>query len=384
MLRSLLTSLALISTFGTQPMLRAEDVTSKSIQEYPTSRKIWLSLEDGLIQPANLKQYRSLSEGYITFLKPNGAELQEGETWAIIDKDQLDLESRALELEKKKVSKALDDLQEEQQAFIDKQLLNLEALKLQRIELKASLENSSLPDKLKDKIREALTKLDEQEARLQKSIKPENLESELQLKSEELTLSLDRKIRAHEKLEKRSHLKADFQGTLTISLDETQDPNFVNKPQWVEINKLYASITNDSHYEIEVTNRNPAFNSHDRSKLIAMVDDGVSRQLIRAKYKELRTKDTGGAIRDFHIFTIPEKHSEFAAKNSGETRTIFLYLTLEEDCYVIKKNQIALTAPKVLQTEGWPGLIKHLYPGYKLLHIGPKTLAVIKDDGNKH
>ena len=152
-------------------MLRAEEVPPKSIQEYPTSRKIWLSLEDGLIQPANLKQYRSLSEGYITFIKPNGAELQEGETWAIIDKDQLDLESRSLELEKKKVGKALDDLQDEQQAFIDKQLLNLEALKIQRIELKTSLENSSLPDKLKDKIREAMTKLDEQEARLQKSIK---------------------------------------------------------------------------------------------------------------------------------------------------------------------------------------------------------------------
>lgn len=355
----------------------------KPITEYPVTRKIWLGIEDGKIQPADQKNFRSSAEGYITFLKPNGSTIKKGENWAILDQEQVELEKRAIVLERSKLKDSIDKLKSEQEELIDKQQANIVKLNTQKNDLSASLETELLSDKLKKRVREAITELDEKIKKAEERIDPEKLERDLNLSIEDLTLALDRKERSHEKLLRRSYLKAEFDGILNLTLDNPNAPDKLNNPVWLDLGTSYASITNNSHFEIQVSNRNPVFSNFDPSKIIAMIDDGRSRQRIQANYKEMRKTELAGGMKDIHVFEFPPETSEYASKNSGEVQTIYLYLTLEQDCQVIPKREIALAAPEVLKKEGWPGLIKHLYPGYSLLHIGPKTLAVTKDNGDQ-
>lgn len=359
----------------------AEEI--KPISSYPTSRKIWLGIEDGKIQPSNQEIHRSSAEGHITFLKPNGAELKKGETWAIMDKEQLELEKRTIALERSKFKEALKKLEQDQEELIEKQQETITKLELQKNDLLASIETGLLSEKLLQRVKTAVADLDEKITKLNDSIKPEELERKMLLAKEELTLALDRKERVHEKLLMRSYLKADFDGILNITLDNPNAADKLNTPVWLDLGTTYATITDNSSYEILVSNRNPVFGAYETSKLIALVDDSRSLRRIRADYKESRKTDTSGAMKDIHIFEFPQEAKEFAHQNSGEVRTIYLYMLLEQDCYVITKREIALAAPDVLKEGGWPGLIKHLYPGYSLLHIGPKTLAVIKDNGDQ-
>lgn len=375
----LATATLLLALFG-QLICHAQDSKPKlrPITSYPTVDKIWLSLEDGHILAADQKIYVAPSECFITLLKPNGSKLKKGDLFAVIDQDLLDLEKRSLDLEQEKFDKKIKDIKSEQTATIRKQNEAIQALETKKLELTLSTNAHTLSKKLQDRIQVAVKEIDTQISEIKATIDPKTLEQELKMAEEELKINLDQKLRANDQLRRRSRLKAGFPGTLNLLIDKPNDEGNLNRPIWVELNKPFASIINDKQYEIRVSNRNPIFNNFPKERFIALIDDGGSRKLVQAAFEETRKVEINGVLRDQQIFKFPEESVEYAEQNIGETRTIFIYLKLKEEAYLVNKNDIALLAPEVLDKSGWRGLVKHLYPGHKVLHIGPKTLAVSK------
>lgn len=354
----------------------------KPLAEYPTATKIWLTMEDGRIQPANKTNYRTNSETYISFLKPNGSTLKKDDTWGILDKKQLDIEERSISIEKRKLKLARRESETKHQEYTEKLRLDLETLTTKIREIEKTLENDDLSPKLKERVKKALQTLDKKVIFFEERLEPQELEDNLATELKELDLAHDRKLRSFEKIKRRSILKAEFDGTLTIFIAEPDTAHLKKDAHWISTSKLYATITDETHYELLLSNRNPIFNTEDRKLLIALVDDGTSHKLIQATYHELRKVETSGAIRDNHIFRIPQDSNSFAAQNVGENKTLYIYKKLKKPCHIISKKRIALIAPAILEKGGWDALVRYLFPGSKLVHIGPTTLAIEASNEN--
>lgn len=55
-----------------------------------------------------------------------------------------------------------------------------------------------------------------------------------------------------------------------------------------------------------------------------------------------------------------------------------LYYSMKTPVRIVPKFLLVSLSPEVFRTEGWSGLVKFLFPGHELVHVGLNSLAVGK------
>ncbi|WP_346188550.1 hypothetical protein [Rubritalea halochordaticola] len=354
----------------------------KPLSSYPSSSRIWIGAEDGQIQAANEEHFRAPNAVYVTIHKANGSRLSKDEHWATIGADELELERRSLEIERKKTETALRELKQEQQDLIDGTTIRIEELEAKKFELSMSLNESELSKKLSQRINEAIASLDQKIAHLKEKIDPERLEQDTQTKTEELNLTLERKEKEFAKRKKKSTLKAPFDGTLILTGEQVIAAAEKKEPVWLEPAVLFASLSDKSYYEIFFSTKNPIFTTGNLENFSAMIETGSNGKIIKAKYHETRKIDGGSSIKDVVVFRINKEDSASASLSAQQSRVALIFKNFPESYKVVQKKNIALLAPDILESKGWAGLVKHLWPEARIVEIGAQTIALKSADAN--
>ena len=140
--------------------------------------------------------------------------------------------------------------------------------------------------------------------------------------------------------------------------------------------ELFATISNSSHYEIQISNRNAILQRQDLSGLSLKVKVGGVGEVIHAHFKETRKQDIGNTTKDVHVFEVAKENADLAKLSLDETRVCEIVEHFEQEHYIIPKTEIAFLRTKVLRAKGWKGLIKDLWPGAELVMEGPYSVAV--------
>lgn len=343
-----------------------------------------MGLEEGVIRPASYAQVRAETDGYVALHAEDRKMLQKGEHWATIDPEQLDIERRALALDESKQQQLLDQGREDLRAARLRTTLELHEAESKREALKDASGDAELSAMFKQRVREAMKKLDEQISILREKLDPALHERDLRLLEEDNALQLSRKQKQFVALEKRSCLVAASAGKLTIGdpFKEKLADVESGKPAWMSTGDLLGTIVDDRHYEISVAAAGPLLSEIPREQLLVLIQDSQTGKLIIGEYDRTEEIDSGREITRNFVFAIPDGSMESARQAQGTRNLVHVYRKFPRPYRIIFKKDIAFAAPEVLDAAGWDGLVRHLYPGSKVIQVGPQTIAVEPKDAS--
>ena len=349
------------------------------LNSFPESSRLWMGLEEGFIRPAAYEQFRSSSAGYVSLQAKDGQMIAEDELWAIFDPEQIDLEKTSLELEEKKLEQLLKtkaDDAAEAQLRLEVELYETEGKRQTLVDVSKDLD---LPASLRNRAAESLSKIDKKIARLTELADPATLEKELALEESEGELNIARSRKEFLALEKRSQLIANFDGQIRFgdalikAIDKQEEKDSL---LWVESNVHLATIVNDDKYEIVVLAKTPLLSQIPRKSLLVYIQDSKTGRLIPGTYDRTEEVDTGSEVVRNYIFTIGKDSVKDAKHSSGQRGLIHVYRQFEAPFRLVQKKDIAFLSSQALAESGWNGLVSSLWPGSRVLQVGPQSIAV--------
>lgn len=344
------------------------------LEELPQNSELWISLVQGVILPTNHKTYTSQSSVKVEFIAQSGQSLKKGDIWAILDPKQLEISTKSLELAELDYKLQLKSLRKAEAEFLEQQNALIAETSYKLAETRYILKQNRSADshqKLQDIAKELQKKIES----LKQEIAPESLEENFYLKSSELELKLTKAQLDHEQLKKRLQLKAPFHGQLTIYIDFIE--NFSDSKGEIIPSEIYASITDDKEYMVQVSTQNSNFNQPKLDDIVLSLDLPDSPQPLKAIHKRAVKLRKSTYLGYEHLFQFTNaQDSELAKQYANQNRAIHVYKKLPFPCRIITKSSIALVEPDILKTQGWHGLISHLYPGSVIEAIGANAIAI--------
>lgn len=343
-----------------------------------------MGIEEGVIRPASYAQIRADVDGYVALHAEDGKMLREGDYWATLDPEQLEIERRALELDRSKQKQQLDKGREDLRDARLQMTLEMRETEGRRGSLSDVMQDPEISATLRQRAGEAVKKLDERISNFRGKLDPAAEERDLRLLEEDIALQLSRKQKQFVALEKRSCLRAGFAGQLRLSdpLKEKLATAEPGKPLWMKIGDLLGTIVDEKHYEISVAAVGPLLSEIPRDQLLVFIQDSQTGRLIAGKYSRTDEIDSGREIARNFIFIIPEEGMENARQSQGARNLVHVYRKFPRPYRIVYKKDIAFAAPDVLDESGWDGLVRHLWPGSKVIQVGPQTIAVEPKDAN--
>lgn len=356
----------------------------KPLESCPEVNRLWMGMEEGVVRPAAYEQIRADSDGYVSIATKDGQMLAKGDPWGTLDPEQLEIERRTFQLEENKQKQQLEKGREDARDAQLQMNLELHEAEGKREELAAVAQGDELPVVLKNRAADAVAKLDERIGALREKLEPANLERELRLLDEDCALQIARKRKQLEILEKRSNLVAGFGGQIRIGdrLKEKLATIKPGEPLWVKTGELLGTLVDDRHYEISVSAAGPLFSEMPKEQLLVYLQDAQTGKLIPGDYSRTDETDNGREISRNFIFIIREEGVEGARQAQGTRNLVHVYRKFTQPHRLVYKKDIAFLAPDVLETSGWDGLVRHLWPGSKVIQVGPQTIAVAPKDAN--
>ncbi len=358
----------------------------KPLTSYPEVDRLWLGMEEGSVRPSSYAQQKAAGEGFLRIQAKDGQQLKEGECWAVMDPEQLEIEIKALELDEQKL------VQQRRQLTIDswdaEARLTMELSEM--MDKKTALEDASkdlnLPARLRGQATKAIARLERQIALQKERLDPETLKRELQLEFDASELAIARKRKQLEVLKRRSYMVAEFAGELRLS-DRIKDALGKLKEGeearvWVDANEHLAVIEDASRYEITVASSGPVMGSVPAKQLLVFLQQSQTGRLIGGEYTRTEEVDSGLEIKLNYIFNIKEGALEDAMRSMGQRNLVHVYCRFNRPYRLVHKKDIAFAAPEVLANSGWAGLVRHLWPGSEVAQVGPQAIAIKAKDEN--
>ncbi len=360
----------------------ADDV--KPLSSCREVERLWMGMEEGVIRPAAYEQVHAEADGYVAVHAKDGQILQKGDAWATLDPEQLDIERRSFEVEKgKQEQQRVKGREDAQEAHLNTSL-ELHDFEGKRENLVSVSQDAAIPAPLRQRARSAVSKLDERITVLRGKLAPAVLEQNLKQLDEDNTLQIARKKKQLFILEKHSCLVAASAGQLRLGgpLKEKIAAAPPATPLWVKSGDLLGTIVDDRHYEISVSAAGPLLAEIPHDELLVFIQDSQTGKLIAGDYTRTDEVDSGREITRNFIFIIRQDGVDNARQAQGTRNLVHVYRKFPRPYRLVYKKDIAFLAPDVLEPSGWDGLVRHLWPGSKVIQVGPQTIAVEPKDAH--
>lgn len=343
-----------------------------------------MGIEEGVIRPASYAQIRAEADGYVALHAEDGKMLRKGDHWATVDPEQLDIERRSLEVDQSKQQQALEKGREDLRAGQLRMTLELHEAEGKREGLVDVSTEPGMSVVFRQRVGQAIEKLDKQISLLREKLDPAVYDRDLRLLDEDSALQLSRKQKQFVVLEKRSCLLAGSAGQLRLGdpLKEKLATAEPGKPVWMKTGDLIGTIVDEKHYEISVAAVGPLLSEIPRDQLLVFIQDSQTGKLIAGNYSRTDEIDSGREIARNFIFIIAEGGTENARQSQGTRNLVHVYRKFPRPYRIVYKKDIAFAAPDVLEASGWDGLVRHLWPGSKVIQVGPQTIAVEPKNAN--
>lgn len=356
-----------------------------ALSTFPKVDRIWMGLEDGVIRPKNYDSFKMDTAKFILVHATDGQTLKKDQHWLTIEPDELNLERRTLSLEEKKSKLKLRDEKWNNADVIEKKELSLDELNSKKEELNDFLEQQKDLGGLHKRIQKALVDIETKINRVQTQLDPKIVKQELELIESEGVLELERKRKRLDVLERRSIIKASFEGQLKFSdafKEKLKESKGLNEPIWVDINTTIATLVDEKHYEAVVKLTNDYSRKARPDDLIILLQDSQTGSLIKGEFDREEQIETGVGVRQNYVFMLNKLDVNIAKHSSSETHFVHIYRKFSKAHSLVHKKDIAFIAPAILKKSGWSGLVKHLWPQSAVLQVGPQTIMIKSLDEN--
>lgn len=345
-----------------------------------------MGMEEGNVRPRFYQQIRCETEGPLELLKADGEILERGTQWASVNAAMLKIEHETIEIEEFKLELQLKKSRQESEELRLRTLLEIREAEIKLAELQAAAESPDLPERMRSRAAGAITDMETQITMLRERVRADEIASKLDADRREGELQLERKRKQYEQLRRRSILTAGNRGQLRLSDElrrKIEDSTEEGDPYpWVQAGEHLATIVDDESLEIIVPATSQVMAQIPADQLMVLLQDGRTGKLIEGRYKRTEEADNGLEITRTFIFSIPGDSVQDAREATGQRQLIHIYRKFPQNYRLVYKKDIAFIAPQVLESGGWHGLARHLWPGSTVVQVGPQTLALDSANAN--
>lgn len=360
----------------------AERAEVPELGKAPLVKRLYLGIEQGIIRPASFEQLVMENETRVAIHAQNGAKIKKGQHWATLAPLNLELERRSHALNKVKgeqdLAKELITFKEEQ---IKKQLARREA-QAKLLQLQLASTDSSLPAPMRAAAQKAISEQEEQLALLDAELQPARVEAQRDIIVRNAVLNQEFRDKQLEDLEKRSLIIAGSDGTLVLgnAVLEAMKETEGDEPLWVKAGEVVGSLKNDDHYELWIDAQDPLLGNLPIDRLLVKVTNARSGSLLYGTNPRMEELDLGDEIKRRYVFRIDGENADERSIDLGVRSMVHVYVTFENAYHVIHKKDIAHLDPQRLESGGWSGLVKQLWPGCKVVYVGLQSIAIQPPD----
>lgn len=355
-------------SIGVIPIRAAEHPDLGKLTQYSESDRLWFStvLGDVVINPQTPIEVNVV--GDIKWLAKKGEVVESGEAICELGADEIDLSSRDIELRSARLSNSINDVEWAYQEKVQSLQKSIGDLQEQILELQLSpTERAIIDPEIFEELKKERTKLEKA-----LSIKKERLDGDYfeQFKRSEieaLQLEIDQAKLTHKNLVSKSTIYAETDGRLDIRVN-----NVEKIPK--EIGEVIG--INVAEVSIELTDPRSRNVPSEEMTITLVGDDGETYD-----GKFLREEKS-------RLSRLSSLNLVFQLKINGDTdpdslngkRMVRIFQNLEQQAFIVPKNDLLFRFPKEIGKNGWPDFISSRWPGAKILKIGPKELAVVESN----
>lgn len=271
-------------------------------------------------------------------------------------------------------SEELQRLEEKLEELIEQDRLLLEAFSNEQ-------ESQLLPSGLDERVQTGLSKLKAETDRVRALIDPENRQTTKDLAEKEQALQLERKRLSLIAVEKRSQIKAPFEGMLDLSTEikelllESRESNGLI---WLPPGTGIGLIADRRSYIVRIPAEGTPLGSIPQDKAKIMLTSKEEGKLVMADLLSVKQEQDGARASEIFEFKVSKEDAQSLSVIGQQKIMAHLFRTFDHPCRVIPKRDIAFEDTSVLQSGGWQMLVRKLWPEAELIAVGPQHLAVRK------
>lgn len=374
-------SLALASVLACASAPAAGTMTP---EDFPRSGRLWLCHVKGALAATKQVPVVMGGSGRLRMLIPNDASLEKGQVFAVQQPDRVELEREALALEKFMLRSKIEETRLE----LENKLLIMES---QKTEAEAELQELngafSLPEvrenpEFRKKIAESIATAEEKIKRygMRMEILAESIEEEAEVSK--LKLEFRRRELEFENMKRNAEQHALFHGSFAMTDEMQREHGEKTAPYefWVDGGALIGHVTDDSSYEVTLTEYPPILNRTPLDQLVLEIHGNASDPPLTARFLEARNESQlgiGARGEKVLIFQIRGDDRKRAQSLAGTTSFGQIFQQLPGDCHIVPKTDLMrlLDGKEKPPEGGWVSIARVVWPEAQLVAVGHRDLA---------
>jgi len=341
----------------------------KAIESYPSRDVVWLGSFAGQVAVNPLTELVTTRQGEIQWKVADGASVSDGTSLAICGSSQIAQSEKELALDEADLPNKLRQAEWTHRDKVSTGEVKLEELKnkLQKLEL-SSEESEVLGPEISKRVMIEKQKLSSEIGGLKERLDPTIAAEELRIEQEKLRLSLE---------------KARLEQLETIRSFEILAPHAgilrIERSGYIRGSEVVGTLENQGIASVTLQIADPEI-LNEKPELLQVSVADPRGQIHIGNFDRI---EKGSNIRMgfviYHFTLEPKPNLEIPSDMTGE-RLVTLSRKLGQMAYIVPKTDFLFENTEEVQRLGWSGFVQQRWPGFKIFLVGPRSLAVIREE----
>ncbi len=341
----------------------------KLLESYPTREIVWLGSFAGSVTVNPLNELLATRAGEIEWKVASGAQVIKGASLANCGAAQIAQSERQLALNEATLPVKLREAQrshDEKTSAKERQLEEFQN-QLQRLELSKN-ESAVLGPELTKRVAQEKKKIAAKIEKLKEDLDPDFAAAELHIAKEQLRLDVERTRLEHLENIRSYEIVAPHDGILSI-----------RRSDYIRGNEVVGTIENRGIASVTLQIADPEILNEKPEQLQISVEDPRGK----THFGNFSHIEKGSSIRMgfviYHFNLVPQPESPLPDDLTGE-RLITVSRKLGRKAYIVPKTDFLFHNTEEVQRLGWSAFIQQRWPGAKIFLVGPRSLAIIREE----
>jgi hypothetical protein len=338
----------------------------KPLDSYPLADRLWLGSFGGDVAVNPTMDVLATRSGEIKWEVEDGAEVKEGAVVAYSGAVQIKQSVGQLILDEDAVAvklKAAEWQHLEKSVGLERQVDELE-LRISKLSLTPK-EKELLGREIGQRLAEEVLEIKRELKTLNEKLIPEFRANELDIEQRQIQQDIEKARAVHEDLVHSMEILSPNVGIIHIL-----------KAGYVRASDIIGTVERRGHAVASIQLLDPELRS-EAPESLAMSVSSPKGDLVSGTFSHIdriAKARLGPTVYHFKLDQNPE--IPFTSDLSGE-RMITLYKLLDEEVRIVPKADFIFAYPQQIQRLGWAGFLKTIWPSARIVHIGPRSIALV-------
>jgi hypothetical protein len=341
----------------------------KPLASHPLADRVWLGTFGGQVEVNPRSELTAIRTGGIEWRFADGAEIQQGAAVAHGGAEKIRQSANQLALDESALAvklKSAEWAHAEKTAGLERQMEEIET-RIAKLALSPK-ERELLGGDLSLRLAQERRKAEGQLAALREKLDPAFRAEELRLEQQQLRQDLELAREEHLELIQTMEIPAPHDGILQIL-----------KTGQVRANDVIGTVERRGKASATVQLVDPEIRA-EPPETLAIAVASPTGEMLPGSFSRVERPPGFRAGAALYHFTLDESGGKPPGDDLTGERMITLYKLLGRQARIIPKVDFLFSHPAEIQQHGWAGFLRKLWPSARIIHIGPRSVALVEQE----